>query len=192
MTRLGKRQCLELVEIMIFFLKQPATALIRQSCGEQRIKRASYATYTSTFPPNDSSWQRDLSSIRRDTYFCWGSLAEWLGLWGGWSEPAVSQDQLSFLKTTSTCHAWKLSHCQDMRKQKNLGSRLFDFRCVYSCSNSTKDAKQVVSSRKDYRTHQSEERWLQTDVLLVYLWFCRHTFCSHSLYILLFCLCVCL
>ena len=118
MTRLGKRLCLELVEIMIFFLKKPATALIRQFCGEQRIKRASYATYISTFPPNDSSWQSDLSSIRRNTNFCWGSLAEWLGLWGGWSKPAVSQDQLSFLKTTSTCHAWKLSHSQNMKKGK--------------------------------------------------------------------------
>ena len=45
----------------------------------------------------------------------------------GWVERACSQDQLSFLKTTSTCHAWKLSHCQDMRKQKSHGSRLVWF-----------------------------------------------------------------
>ena len=82
----------------IWFSFSNSRPLIRQSRGEQRIKRASYATYISTFPPNDSFWQSDLSSIRRNTYFCWGSLVGWLGLWGGWSEPAVSQDQLSFFE----------------------------------------------------------------------------------------------
>ena len=89
--------------------------------------------------------------------------------------------------TLENCHTVKI-----WENKKILNHVWFDFRCIYSCSNSTEDAKQVASSRKDYRTHQLVERWLQTDVLLVYLWFCRHTFCSHSLYILLFCLCVCL
>ena len=125
------------IAIMIFFLKQPATALIRQSCGEQRIKRASYATYTSTFPPNDSFWQSELSSIRRDVCKCMYMyvyilllrFVGWVAGIVGWGEQACSQSGPAFLFEN---HLYlprlkTVTQPKYEKKEKNLGSRLVLF-----------------------------------------------------------------